>query len=1020
MSDRKNLQRKKGNTSTIANPLLVSSSTPTLVNSSQSLSSQVNTVVPDASVRSISRQQDPQSNNEEQSLEVEAFNQEPLGHDLSRISLRSQSKLSAGESIDPPTAETNWTVDRLMRRSETENFMSEPAVMRFRGHDFSQMSVFPTDRFEPSPAAILPTIQRACDACDREEQLEPDILQRYSFPDVQRTPDLQRDPNGMPPKKGTTKINKLNTTITASGKTLTEAIVNLTSQGRGEAGSVTCLPEKDVKTYQADDKSVPIIYEADVVVTETKAMPVWTELAQQCEPVQKEWNRFYQALDAHENGHISIDEKAFANAHRQLLGKSESAADTTFNNIYSQANTDNTKYDGDTQHGLTQGTKVTPVQCGIEKLSESESSPIENTNLTSDIPSADSTPLMAKIQPSWGHDLSKISIFPLRAKLSVSQPGDPYEQEADRVADEVMRMQIPESNEAVAMRSIQATISRKCTDCEREKFLQPKLTIQRSGKGNLQTEDDLESRLNSSKGGGNSLPDDVRSFMEPRFGADFSEVRVHTGSDAVQMNRDVNAQAFAHGNDIYFGAGKSPGNNELTAHELTHVVQQTGQIQAQAVPLKGVTSTNEDFKRRVSSPVRGVFAGKKVGTWGAWISSDLTTTIREARNAATIEEASAWARGISKPACILKEPIYLSEQDKNDPTDAYITYGLNVDSILGFTAQNTKLHGGGVTSSVKGVAGVPVIHFVTEDGTIISPEFGKDGAANYATLMTQQDRPPGNDPFSGQTQAFGQGLQGLRTGNVDKDKEVFLRQFDLVLHDTAQTVLAESEKRAISKRDEISGKGIPEEDWAKIDAALPELIKIADQIARISGPIGEIARTSSKERIEELSDELDRLNEQRNEQLSRYPLLSQFDEAGLHSFKSMNRDDRTKVLKGTTVDVLVDIQKTRENIRGGGIDVWEIGPLVESTLQGLAVKDADFRGWALAKAKFAKNVSVAFDMALGVIQLTDGRNSCSRFCRRGSHGRCSRCVKADCRLLLRQGCREHGYRPEQSAQSKGS
>jgi hypothetical protein len=64
--------------------------------------------------------------------------------------------------------------------------------------------------------------------------------------------------------------------------------------------------------------------------------------------------------------------------------------------------------------------------------------------------------------------------------------------------------------------------------------------------------------------------------MEPRFGADFSAVRVHTGSDAVQMNRELGAQAFAHGSDVYFGAGKSPGNNELTAHELTHVVQQTG------------------------------------------------------------------------------------------------------------------------------------------------------------------------------------------------------------------------------------------------------------------------------------------------------------------------------------------------------------------------------------------------------------------------------------------------------------
>ncbi|MFE1743900.1 DUF4157 domain-containing protein [Coleofasciculus sp. H7-2] len=97
--------------------------------------------------------------------------------------------------------------------------------------------------------------------------------------------------------------------------------------------------------------------------------------------------------------------------------------------------------------------------------------------------------------------------------------------------------------------------------------------------GGSEASGDLEGRLNASKGGGSALAPEVRSFMEPRFGADFSSVRVHTGGEAVQMNRELGAQAFAHGSDVYFGEGKSPGNNELTAHELTHVVQQTGSLQ---------------------------------------------------------------------------------------------------------------------------------------------------------------------------------------------------------------------------------------------------------------------------------------------------------------------------------------------------------------------------------------------------------------------------------------------------------
>lgn len=98
---------------------------------------------------------------------------------------------------------------------------------------------------------------------------------------------------------------------------------------------------------------------------------------------------------------------------------------------------------------------------------------------------------------------------------------------------------------------------------------------------------EIERRLAASKGGAARLPDSVRAFMEPRFGADFDNVRVHTGSDAVQMNRDLRAQAFTHGQDIYFGAAQyDPGSDagkKLLAHELAHVVQQVpGEVRPQA------------------------------------------------------------------------------------------------------------------------------------------------------------------------------------------------------------------------------------------------------------------------------------------------------------------------------------------------------------------------------------------------------------------------------------------------------
>lgn len=95
-----------------------------------------------------------------------------------------------------------------------------------------------------------------------------------------------------------------------------------------------------------------------------------------------------------------------------------------------------------------------------------------------------------------------------------------------------------------------------------------------------QAGNDLQIRLNQSRGCGQALPEVDRSFMERRFGADFSGVRVHTDSNAVQLSRELKAEAFTYGRDIYFGIGRySPSTSSgkrLLAHELMHVVQQTG------------------------------------------------------------------------------------------------------------------------------------------------------------------------------------------------------------------------------------------------------------------------------------------------------------------------------------------------------------------------------------------------------------------------------------------------------------
>jgi Domain of unknown function (DUF4157) len=130
---------------------------------------------------------------------------------------------------------------------------------------------------------------------------------------------------------------------------------------------------------------------------------------------------------------------------------------------------------------------------------------------------------------------------------------------------ELQRKPIFESN-------TDAEVQMKCATCGKEE------TVQRSSDTEVAANSDFESGLSSSKGGGASLSTDTRQKMESSIGADFSGVRIHTGSEAAHLSESIGAQAFTHGNDVYFNEGKyKPSSTEgsrLLAHELTHTVQQ--------------------------------------------------------------------------------------------------------------------------------------------------------------------------------------------------------------------------------------------------------------------------------------------------------------------------------------------------------------------------------------------------------------------------------------------------------------
>lgn len=164
-------------------------------------------------------------------------------------------------------------------------------------------------------------------------------------------------------------------------------------------------------------------------------------------------------------------------------------------------------------------------------------------------------------------------------KLRVSQPDDRYEREADRVAEQVMFMAALGAPEAALQTQplrgrVTPVLQRQTMPEEEGGMLQACAT--RGAVSEVTAS--IASAIAALQGNGQRLPASERSFFEPRFGHDFSRIRIHTDARAAWVAEAVNALAFTVGPHVVFGAGQyapdSLGGRRLLAHELTHTVQQ--------------------------------------------------------------------------------------------------------------------------------------------------------------------------------------------------------------------------------------------------------------------------------------------------------------------------------------------------------------------------------------------------------------------------------------------------------------
>jgi len=160
-------------------------------------------------------------------------------------------------------------------------------------------------------------------------------------------------------------------------------------------------------------------------------------------------------------------------------------------------------------------------------------------------------------------------------------------------ASEIQRQPMEEEEEELMMKPT-SEIQRQPIE-EEEEEIQPKAAgIQRQEEEEEEEEaavqtkaveaqlaaasDELETRINAARGGGQPLDDSVRASLEPQFGRDFGEVKVHTDAEANELSQQLGAEAFTTGKNIFFRDDAyqpdSDSGKGLIAHELTHVVQQ--------------------------------------------------------------------------------------------------------------------------------------------------------------------------------------------------------------------------------------------------------------------------------------------------------------------------------------------------------------------------------------------------------------------------------------------------------------
>jgi Domain of unknown function (DUF4157) len=569
MSDRTNIGRRKVDTSTITNPSLVSSSTPTLANSNHSLSSQSSTALPEISLQALSNQQDTQSAHE-QLLEGEAFKQEPLGHDISRVSLRPQAKLS-----------TSPFRDNLDRSDDFSNISLLPVQARltesWSGNPYRQevdrvvYKVMPMQIPESNEAVVMralkETLFRKCAACEEED--ERLLMRRTGFGIVQRdeTNNLQPPANEQqtppsPPPQDTATTNP-------SPEPQLQAIaLQQLEQSLNPETIESALGQIDLSGLPISDNT-PNSGDSITSTTNLFATPSPTASS----PTQET------------NGNLIL---------RQPTPPTTSSP---------PANTDaNPPRNASTGDLLRAIIAVPEIKSGLTLLRTQASDRI--TQDWSRLNTGEQIGVVSTSVLIGAGVLTGVFSNPEARRFALDKlngqvlpvPGVNWlHLELNTGGDNLMLgMHLDIGRLLPSSLGFGPSSPSAIGGVPQPEPLPGQRMIQRQeDNAEVGAGEAIAQRIQAGSGSGSKLDEGVQQHLEQHLGADLSNVQIHTNNEADQLSKSVNAIAFTTGQDIFFSSGSyNPTSTEgqhLIAHEVVHTVQQANGAVAGTPTVGGIS-----------------------------------------------------------------------------------------------------------------------------------------------------------------------------------------------------------------------------------------------------------------------------------------------------------------------------------------------------------------------------------------------------------------------------------------------